>query len=122
LIGLTTARKTLDMPNHRRFTPHTKSKAEIRDELSREMDSFLRSGGNVENVPVGVSGNEKNNNLFSQSTSFEPRKDRTPVTDVVKELEARKRSKNAPQKKSSGPRKRLITDDFGEPIRWVWEE
>lgn len=100
----------------------TKTKKEIRDEIDKQVEDFLRSGGSVNEVKQGISGNEANINLFKQTASFAPKQDRTPVTDVVKELEARKSNKNngvAPKKK---PRKVLITDDFGEPIRWVWEE
>lgn len=110
--------------SQRRIITRTKTKAEIRDEIARDVDRFLSSGGEVKDIPSGTSGNEDNANLFSHSTQFEPRKSRTPVTEVVKELEARKNNKhaNAHQPPPKGPQKRLITDDFGEPIRWVWEE
>lgn len=99
----------------------TPTKADARDELSRQVDSYLASGGKVDHIPNGVSGNEANANLFSRSASFEPRKERTPVTDVIKTLEERKSTKTKQLKsRRSGPRKKLITDDFGEPVRWVW--
>lgn len=100
----------------------TKTKAEIRRELEREVQSYLAQGGEVKNIPNGVSGNESNLNLFSQATQFEPKKERTPVTEIVKELEARKKTKSVAANRSRGPKKKLITDDFGEPLRWVWEE
>lgn len=100
----------------------TKTKAQIRDELAREVSSYLSSGGEVKSIPSGVSGNDTNTNIFAQATHFEPRKERTPVTEVIKDLEARKRIKAGPLKRSTGPKKKLLTDDFGEPIRWVWEE
>ena len=99
-----------------------KTKAEIRDEINRDINRYLSDGGAVKDIPNGVSGREDNTNLFSQATQFEPKQERTPVTEVIKELEARKKGKNEPARKKSGPRKKLITDDFGEPIRWVWEE
>ncbi|WP_245929354.1 hypothetical protein [Agarilytica rhodophyticola] len=101
----------------------TKTKAQASDELAEEVNKFLSSGGAVENIPTGISGNDKNVNLFATATHFEPKKDRTSVTEVVQELEARKKSNTSSGvKKSKGPRRKLITDDFGEPIRWVWEE
>ncbi len=106
----------------RQIIKPSKTKAEIRRELAREVDQFLNSGGKVKNIPNGVSGNHDNTNLFGQSTNFEPRRQRTPVTEVVNRLEARKKTKAAPIKHRAGPRKKLLTDDFGEPIRWVWEE
>lgn len=101
----------------------TKTKAQIRCELSREVERYLSQGGEVKSIPNGVSGNETNANIFGQSTQFEPKKERTPVTEVIKELEARKSNgKESNHARKRGPRKKVITDDFGEPIRWVWEE
>ncbi len=100
----------------------TKTKAETRDEILRDINRYLSDGGAVKDIPNGVSGREDNTNLFSQSTHFEPKKERTPVTDVIKEMEARKKGKREAAAKKTGPRKKLITDDFGEPVRWVWEE
>ncbi len=108
--------------SQRRTITRTKTKKEVRDEITRAVDQFLSTGGEVKDIPSGVSGNESNINLFSQSTQFEPRKSRTPVTDVVKELDARKNGNQEKPPTQKGPRKKLITDDFGEPIRWVWEE
>lgn len=109
------------MPSNQTIKP-TKTKAQIRQELEQEVRRYLSQGGQVNNIPTGISGNESNKNLFSQSAHFEPKKERTPVTDVVKELEARKHQKKETPKKLRGPKKKLITDDFGEPIRWIWEE
>ena len=99
-----------------------KSKAEIRAELAQEMESYLSDGGAVETVPVGTSGNTANVNLFRVATNFEPKKERTLVTDVIKDLDLRKKHKSVPIKKLRSPRKKLITDDFGEPIRWIWSD
>ncbi len=109
------------MPSDITIKP-TKTKAQIRQELEREVHLYLSRGGRVDNVPTGLSGNDSNKNLFSRSAQFEPKKERTPVTDVIKELESRKQNKKEPTKKTKGPQKKLITDDFGEPIRWVWED
>lgn len=100
----------------------TKTKAEVRAELDRAVDQFLSKGGSVQDIPSGVSGKEDNSNLFGNATQFEPKKPRTLVNDVVQTLEERKSNKKQPAEKPSGPRKKLITDDFGEPIRWVWED
>jgi len=108
--------------NDHRIIKSSKTKAEIRKEIACEVDQFLKSGGKVKNIPKGVSGNDDNVNLFAHSTNFEPKKERTPVSEIVNELEARKKAKHPLPKVRHGPRKKLITDDFGEPIRWVWEE
>jgi len=98
-----------------------KTKAEIRAELEEQISQYLASGGEVETIANGVSGNADNANLFSSSTHFQPKQDRTPVTDVIKQVEERRRQKvKPPLKHVNRPQKKLITDDFGEPIRWVW--
>lgn len=102
-----------------------KSKTQIRKELAAEVEAFLDAGGSVKSIPVGMSGNETNRNIFSQRSTFEPRQDRTPLNEVVLTLENRKASKNkkpALKSRLKRPRKKVITDDFGEPLRWVWED
>jgi hypothetical protein len=49
------------------------------------------------------------------------------VSDVLKAIDERKESKKkSPSKPASArkksPRKKVIYDDFGEPLRVVWEE
>ncbi len=99
-----------------------KSKSEIRDELQQQMESFLRKGGEIADVPNGESGRELGKPLppapFDGQTQ-----ERTPVSDVLATLDARKKNKSKPlTKRNKTPKKKLITDDFGEPLRWVWEE
>jgi len=102
-----------------------KSKKAQRSELAQLVQDFVKSGGEVVNVPSGTSGNTQNQNLFRQRGEVEPKSERTPLTDVVKTLEERKSSKNDQKNTSTQrrrPKKRLIVDDFGDPVRWVWEE
>lgn len=97
------------------------SKKQIRAELEAQIQNFLQDGGVVNNIPRGISGHQDNRNLFSHIGESPPRQDRTPLDQVVKILEARKKgSDSMPGKKIKRPRKKLITDDFGEPLRWVW--
>ncbi|WP_096084945.1 hypothetical protein [Agaribacterium haliotis] len=100
-----------------------KSKPEQSRELAQKVQDFLQSGGEVQQVPSGVSGNADNSNLFRQGHSIDPRSERTPLTEVVKTLEARKQGKEQESPpKTKKPQKRLIVDDFGDPVRWVWDE
>jgi hypothetical protein len=102
-----------------------KSKKESRQELREQMRTFLSKGGAVTKIPNGVSGNQENQNLFKYQGEQQPKTSRTPVNEIVQEIEARKKQgkQNADRKKQKvRPRKRLIVDDFGDPVRWVWEE
>jgi hypothetical protein len=95
-----------------------KTKAEIRAELNAQVQQFLLDGGQVADIPRGVSGHADNRNPYALQGENPPKQTRTPVDEVLKALDARKRQKHAPFK--ARPRKKLITDDFGEPLRWVW--
>lgn len=100
-----------------------KTKAQIRSEIEEQIAQYIAAGGAVEEVPVGKSGNTTNANLFANATAFEPKKNRTLVNDVIKSVDERKKQKGAPPlRRTTKPHKKLITDDFGEPVRWVWVE
>ena len=99
-----------------------KTKNQIRDEINQQVEEFLQSGGKVNVVKQGVSGNEDNSNLFKQAASFGPKQDRTPVTEVIKRLEERKAGSQTHRQGNKKPKKVLVTDDFGEPLRWVWKD
>ena len=105
------------------------SKADLRAELEREMERFMRQGGKVENIPAGISGKDPGDPpLFLNRRLFiEPRGSRTLVPEVVAAIEARRKLKpgRSPQprrKRLPRPRRKLIYDDFGEPLRKVWVE
>lgn len=88
------------------------------------MQRYVESGGHVKNIPNGISG-KFDNNPFRSNPDIEPKSERTPLTDVVKTLEERKQKKAHATTKTEAkkrPKKRLIVDDFGDPVRWVWDE
>ena len=105
------------------------SKADLRAELERETERFLKRGGQVERVPSGLSGKDPlEPPLFLNRRLFvEPRTTRTLVPEVVAAIEARRQAKlkRTPTRKRSRlpkPRRKVIYDDFGEPLRKVWVE
>ena len=98
-----------------------KTKAQMRAELEQAIADYRHDGGEVQQIPRGLSGNPHNVNLFAQqSFSGKPSEQRTPVNDAVKAVEARRHPTrhNRPKK----PKRVLLKDDFGEPLRWVWED
>lgn len=97
------------------------TKAELRAELERQIQEYLQTGGAVQAVPRGTSGHVDNRNIFGNLGQNPPRQERTPVDDVVQALEARKHP-HTNIKKNKRPRRKLLTDDFGEPLRWIWVE
>ena len=110
--------------NDRKRFQRPPNKAEKRLELEREIAAFLNQGGTVHKVPNGVSGHDNpTQSPFAKNSPIEPRQERTPLTEVVKAIDERKKPEKKPVKLArSGPKKKLLKDDFGEPIRWVWED
>lgn len=97
------------------------TKAQVRSELEEQIQSYLQDGGAVQSIPRGQSGHTDNRNIFGGFGDNAPRQERTPLDEVVKNLDARKQPQSN-KNKYRRPRKKLITDDFGEPLRWVWVE
>lgn len=98
------------------------TKQQLRSQLDKQIQQYLQEGGVVEDVPRGQSGFQDNSNLFAQLGDNPPKQTRTPLDNVVKTLEARKKQVHPNVRRHKRPRKKLITDDFGEPLRWIWVE
>lgn len=101
------------------------TKAQIREQLEKQVSDFIGRGGAVEQVQRGVSGRDDSSGpIKPDSSSFNnPRTERTYVPEVIAALESRRKPKAVKIKTSKRrPRKRIIYDDFGEPLRWEWEE
>ena len=106
----------------------TVSKADIRYELLQETERFLEQGGSVNEIPQGISGkNPEDPPLFLNRRLFvEPRNPRTPIPEVVAAIEARRlqkfRHKPQHKRRAPPPRRKILYDDFGEPLRRIWQE
>lgn len=102
-----------------------KSKKQVRDELNALVDQYIEKGGDIQEFSLGESGRDVNQPLNKAPSIEKNTQTRTPVSDVVKTIEERKKNKNKPSPVSNRPKKRtkkLLMDDFGEPLRWVWIE
>lgn len=105
------------------------TKADLRRELEQQMEAFLREGGQVNNVERGISGRDHGDGPLKAPPLAEgepPRGERTYVPEVVAAIEERKQNlgkgRQSATEKRKKPRKIIIYDDFGEPLRWQWEE
>ena len=99
-----------------------KTKKHIRQDLQDEIEEFLKSGGEIKQINKGVSGKELGANLNGKTINFDGngQQTRTPLTDEIKALDERKNKK--PEKPfNKKPSKKIIYDDFGEPLREIWE-
>lgn len=104
-------------------------KTQIRKQIESQVQDYLEQGGSVSRVDRGVSGRESADGPLPGNSAFsEGKTDRTYVPDVVAALEARRRTKPPkPAKKSrrdkNNPGRKIpVYDDFGEVVRWVWQD
>jgi hypothetical protein len=97
------------------------TKREIRQQMNSEVDKYLDTGGEVREFQRGESG-LINGRIDDRSSGFEQGKQqRTPLLEELKAVDERKKpASSASPIKSSRPRKKIIYDDFGEPVREVW--
>lgn len=100
-----------------------KTKKEIRQELEAQINAYLNSGGEIEGVAQGTSGRELGANLNNAIPLNSEKQTRTLLVDEIQALDERKKSKNSTSSKPEPhrPQKKIIYDDFGEPLREVWE-
>jgi hypothetical protein len=99
------------------------SKAQVRKELNLQISNFLNKGGEVVQIEKGLSGRENANGpLKPNGVNFDQEKaTRTYVPEVIAAIDARRKPvKEKPRNRK--PRKKIIYDDFGEPLRWEWVE
>jgi hypothetical protein len=99
------------------------SKNSLRRELRKKTEEFLGKGGKIKKCQQGETGEPADQpRARSVFVSPSPIKNRTYVNDVVAKIDERKRK--SPAKKVSvatkRPQKKVIYDDFGEPLREIW--
>ena len=95
------------------------TKREVRNQLNEEIEQFLQQGGAVREVARGESG-LVDGRYHERSMSFDKRQERTPVDDQRKEAKRSRPARKAPPRKV--PKQKVIYDDFGEPLRVVWQD
>lgn len=99
------------------------TKAELRQQLDDEVQNFIKHGGQVQELPRGATGLVDGR---YQALGFDRRPEsRTDVTDVLKTIDQRREQQRKPKTPmratNKKPKKKVIYDDFGDPIRIVWE-
>lgn len=100
-----------------------KTKKELRSEMEQQVQDFLHAGGEIKAVPRGQSGLQRGELVRPVFNDGKPKESRTPVNEVVQHIDARRSSKEKRQDVTKPRRlkRKVIYDDFGEPIREVWE-
>lgn len=107
--------------------PRNRSKADLRQELEQAIHQFLHGGGKVNEIPTGTSAWLPGSRPAPPQPLFtQPPVERTPLDDVVAALDERRAKKRSRTevKRARKPKakRRVIYDDFGEPLRRVWAD
>lgn len=97
------------------------TKKELREQLEAALGQYVAQGGEVKQIARGISGFDSRYHAFTVQPIEKPAQQRTDLSDVLKTLSLRKAAlmKKPVRRK---PTKKLIYDDFGEPLRWVTVE
>ncbi|MBR7887892.1 hypothetical protein J9B83_02975 [Marinomonas sp. A79] len=99
------------------------TKKDTRKELESLVDQFIERNGSIQQVDMGESGLIDGKYNTSHIGFSEPKQNRTPLNHVVAAIQQKKHKKTTtPVIVKKKPKKKVIYDDFGEPLRWVWEE
>ncbi|MBJ7537597.1 hypothetical protein [Marinomonas transparens] len=98
------------------------TKRDTRKELESLVDQFIREKGEIQHIDMGESGLIDGKYNTSHIGFGEPKQDRTPLNHVVAAIQQRKKPTPPPRPAPRRPKKKIIYDDFGDPLRWVWEE
>lgn len=102
------------------------TKSDIRTQINEQIAEYLQQGGTVQEIDRGISGRENPTGpLKPTNAGFSAEKStRTYVPEVIAALEKRRAEQSNANKKTikrnTKPRKKIIYDDFGEPLRWEW--
>jgi hypothetical protein len=99
------------------------SKAQKRALLEQEMEKYLAKGGAVEEVEQGISGRENPMKALLPVLFNEKVLKRTDARAELKKVDDRKHPKKRPTVIKAKLRKKIpVYDDFGEVLRWVWND
>ena len=99
----------------------------MRRHLERQTRSYLKDGGEIRAVPQGVSAvDEAVSAIHTPIFTGKPQQ-RTPVNDVIDTLNRRREAqlKRAPKtvrRPKTKPKREIVYDDFGEPLRVVYRD
>lgn len=99
------------------------SKNSLRRELREKTEEYLGKGGEIKKCQQGETGEPADQpRKKSVFVSPSPFKNRTYVNEMVAKIDERKRKgvKKPSAKVIKRPKKKIIYDDFGEPLREVW--
>ncbi len=102
----------------------TNSKSTLRKDIVRKTQEYLSRGGEITRHSAGESA--ERGDVPREKPAFvhnEISANKTYLKDLVAAIDYRKNNnKTLPTVQPRRPKKKIIYDDFGEPLREVWTE
>lgn len=100
------------------------TKTELRHQLQAEVSQFLQSGGSIKQVEMGATGLVDGKYSSLKGSFSKPSQPRTPVHGLLAAIDSRRSANKVSARKTGRTHatKKVIYDDFGEPVRTVWVE
>ena len=102
----------------------TNSKSFLRKDIVRKTEEYLSRGGEITKHHAGESA--ERGDVPREKPAFvrnEASATKTYLKDLVAAIDDRKgKTKTLPNVQLRRPKKKIIYDDFGEPLREVWTE
>ena len=87
----------------------TKTRRELHSELDQQVHEFLNQGGEVNEVPRGLSGRPHAQSPLISIFEGQSQEDRTPLPDVVAAIEARRKPAAPVKGFKPRPKKKIIS-------------
>lgn len=102
------------------------TKKQLHQEHAQKIAAFLNHGGQIKCVPPGatslIDGNYNNRHIRLE----QPHTTRTPIPEVTAAIDARrasgKKTRKPPKSIRHASFRKVVLDDFGEPVRILWSQ
>ena len=94
----------------------------LRQDIIRKTAEYIARGGQIRKFRAGESAERADGPRRKAEFVGTDSSEQNDLTEVILEIDKRKTNfkKPPPVCSKSAPRKRIIYDDFGEPLREVW--
>ena len=96
----------------------------LRQDILRKTEEYIARGGQIKKLRSGESAERADRPRRKAEFVGTDSSQQSDLTEVILEIDKRKTNFKKPPPVSSkpAPRKKIIYDDFGEPLREIWVE
>jgi hypothetical protein len=96
----------------------------LRQDILRKTEEYIARGGQIKKLRSGESAERADGPRRKAEFVGTDSSQQSDLKEVILEIDKRKTNFKKPPRVSSksAPRKKIIYDDFGEPLREIWVE